>query len=413
MEVERLTAETIHRIGQDLKMPGFRKGKVPRQIIESRMGRQAIRQRMLEESLPGLYSDATKSENLRPLGSPDLDVDDFEGDSITFTATVDVRPDIQLPKYLGLAVERPSSKATQAEIDDRLDVLRKRFATLEPVARNAEKGDHVLIDIRASFNEEKIEEASASDLMYELGSGTLTPETDDELMGKRAGDIIKFNTVLPERLSGEHGGKEVTMTVIVKEVNARRLPALDDDFAKTASEFDTLDELEAEIRDRIEEYKGVQADREVTNRVLDELIEVTEVPVPESLIDNEAQHRMDSLLGEIRQHGLTLPGYLEVIKMTNEELKASQRRGAERSIAADFLLDDIAKAEGITVTRAELDEEIERLATRAGQAPDQLRREIAKEGRVEALAGDILRRKVLNYLVEHAEITDEVAEEPG
>ncbi|HLI56997.1 MAG TPA: trigger factor, partial [Actinomycetota bacterium] len=204
MEVERLTAETIHRIGQDLKMPGFRKGKVPRQIIESRMGRQAIRQRMLEESLPGLYSDATKSENLRPLGSPDLDVDDFEGDSITFTATVDVRPDIQLPKYLGLAVERPSSKATQAEIDDRLDVLRKRFATLEPVARNAEKGDHVLIDIRASFNEEKIEEASASDLMYELGSGTLTPETDDELMGKRAGDIIKFNTVLPERLSGEH-----------------------------------------------------------------------------------------------------------------------------------------------------------------------------------------------------------------
>lgn len=413
MEIERLTTETVHRISLDLKLPGFRKGKVPRQIIESRMGRAAIRQRMLEESLPALYSDATKAENLRPLGSPELDVENFDGDSITFSATIEVRPDIALPKYLDIEVERPSTKATQEEIDDRLDVLRKRFATLEPVARNAETGDNLLIDIRASINDVKIEEASANDLMYELGSGTLTPETDEELAGKRAGDIIKFNTVLPERLGGEHGGAEVTMTVIVKEVNARRLPALDDDFAKTASEFDTLEELEGEIRERIEEYKGVQARREVTNRVLDELIEITDIPVPESLIEHEAQHRMETLLGEIRQHGLTLPGYLDVIKMTNEELKAEQRRGAERSIAADFLLDDIAKAEGLSVTRAELDEEVERLATRAGQSPDQLRRDIAKEGRVEALAGDILRRKVLDYLVEHAEITDEVADEAG
>lgn len=413
MEIERLTTETVHRISLDLKLPGFRKGKVPRQIIESRMGRAAIRQRMLEEALPGLYSDATKAENLRPLGSPELDVENFDGDSITFSATIEVRPDIALPKYLGIEVERPSTKATQEEIDDRLDVLRKRFATLEPVARNAETGDNLLIDIRASINDVKIEEASANDLMYELGSGTLTPETDEELAGKRAGDIIKFNTVLPDRLGGEHGGAEVTMTVIVKEVNARRLPALDDDFAKTASEFDTLEELEGEIRERIEEYKGVQARREVTNRVLDELIEITDIPVPESLIEHEAQHRMETLLGEIRQHGLTLPGYLDVIKMTNEELKAEQRRGAERSIAADFLLDDVAKAEGLSVTRAELDEEVERLATRAGQSPDQLRRDIAKEGRVEALAGDILRRKVLDYLVEHAEITDEVADEAG
>jgi trigger factor len=412
-EVDELTTKTVRRLGQDLKVPGFRKGKVPRQIIESRMGRQAIRQRMLEESLPTLYTEATRSESLRPVSSPELDVEEFEGDSLVFTATVEVRPDIRLPEYTGIPVERPSSKATREEIDDRLDVLRKRFATLEPVARNAEKGDHVLIDIRASHHDEKIEEASATDLMYEIGSGTLTPETDDELTGKRAGDIVKFNAVLPERLSGEHAGQEVTLTVIVKEVNARRLPALDDDFAKTASEFDTLEELKNEIRARIEEYKGVQAEREVTNRVLDELLDITEVPVPQSLIDAEAKARMDSLMGEVRRHGMTLPGYLEVVNMSNEELVSSQRRGAERSIAADFLLDDIAKAEQLSVTRAEVDEEIDQLARRSGRNADELRRELAREGRVEALAGDILRRKVLNYLVEHAEITDEATEDAG
>ena len=412
-EVEQLTTETVKRLGKDLKIPGFRKGKVPRQIIESRMGKQAIRQRMLEESLPQLYSEATRNESLRPVATPDLEVNDFDGDTLTFTATVEVRPTITLPQYTGVPVERPRATATDEEIQDRLEVLRKRHATLEPVARNAQTGDHVLIDIRASVNDQKIEEASASDLLYEVGSGTLSPETDEEVTGKRAGDIVKFNTVLPERLSPEHGGKEVTLTVIVKEVNARRLPDLDDDFAKAASEFDTLEELKSEIRARIEEYKGVQADREVTNRVLDELIEVTDIPVPESLIKAEVEARMSTLLEEVKRHGMTLPGYLEVISMTMEELDASQRRAGERSIAADFLLDEIAKAEGMNVSRADLDEEIERISVRAGKSVDEVRREIGQQGRVEALAGDILRRKVLDYLVEHAEITDEVTEEAG
>ncbi|HEU5002478.1 MAG TPA: trigger factor [Actinomycetota bacterium] len=413
MEVERLTAETIQRLAKDIKIPGFRKGKVPRQIIESRMGKDAIRQRMLEESMPRLYTDATRQESLRPVSSPDIEVVDFDGDAFSFTASVEVRPDIKLPLYLGLEVQRPSNQATRAEIDDRLAVLQKRFATLEPVGRNAEKGDFVLIDIRASIHDTTIDEASANDLMYEVGTGTLTPETDDELVGKRAGDIIKFNSVLPERLSPEHGGKEVTMTVIVKEVSQRRMPPLDDDFAKTASEFDTLEELEGEIRDRIEEYKGVQADREVSNRLLDELVDITDVTVPESLISAEAEARMTALEEEVRKHGMTVHDYLETVNMTQLELSTSQRRAAERSIAADFVLDEIAKAEGLNVTRAELDAEIDKIATRAGRDVDEFRRDVDKSGRVEALAGDILRRKVLNYLVEHAEITDETNEEPA
>ena len=413
MEVERLTADTVQRLSKDIKIPGFRKGKVPRQIIESRMGRDAIRQRMLEESMPRLYSDATKQESLRPIASPEIEVIDFDGDTLSFTATIEVRPDIKLPQYLGLEVQRPSNKATREEIDDRLAVLQKRFSTLEPVARNAQKGDFVLIDIRASVHETTIDDASANDLMYEIGTGTLTPETDDELIGKRAGDIIKFNSVLPERLSAEHGGKEVTMTVIVKEVSQRKLPALDDDFAKTASEFDTLEELEGEIRARIEEYKGVQADREVSNRILDELVDITDVTVPESLIVAEAEARMKSLEDEVRHHGMTVHDYLETVNMTQLELSTSQRRAAERSIGADFVLDEIAKAEGLNVTRAEVDEEIEKIAVRAGRDPEEFRRDVDKSGRVEALAGDILRRKVLNYLVEHAEITDETNEETG
>jgi trigger factor len=406
-EIDKLTSDTVRKLSQEFKVPGFRKGKVPRQILESRIGKDAIRQRMLEDSLPRLYTDAAKEESLRPVATPDIEVTDFEGDSLSFTATVEVRPDLHLPNYRELEIERPSTKATREEIDDRLDVLRKRFATLDPVARNAETGDHLLIDVKTSIHDQKIDEASANDFMYELGSATLAPELDKELTGTRAGDIIKFNTTLPERLSKDHGGKEATMTVIVKEVNAKRLPDIDDDFAKTASEFDTIEELEGEIRDRIEEYKGVQADREIRNRLLDELIDLAAVPVPESLVQAEADARMEALLREVRQHGMSLPDYLEVLKMNEDELRTAQRRAAERSIGADFLLDEIAKAEGMNVTRAELDEEVEHLARRAGKTPDELRRDIVQAGRVEALAGDILRRKVLDYLVEQANITDE------
>ena len=406
-EIDKLTSDTVRKLSQEFKVPGFRKGKVPRQILESRMGKDAIRQRMLEESLPRLYTDAAKEESLRPVATPDIEVTDFEGDTLSFTATVEVRPEVHLPNYRELEIERPSTKATREEIDDRLDVLRKRFATLDPVARNAEAGDHLLIDVKTSIHDQKIDEASANDFMYELGSATLAPELDKELTGTRAGDIIKFNTILPERLSKDHGGKEVTMTVIVKEVNAKRLPEIDDDFAKTASEFDTIEELEGEIRDRIEEYKGVQADREIRNRLLDELIDLAAVPVPESLVQAEADARMEALLREVRQHGMSLPDYLEVLKMNEGELRVAQRRAAERSIGVDFLLDEIAKAEDMNVTRGELDEEVERLSKRAGKTPDELRRDIVQSGRVEALAGDILRRKVLDYLVEQANITDE------
>ena len=409
-EIRQLTSDTVCKLSQEFKVPGFRKGKVPRQIIESRLGKDAIRQRMLEDSMPRLYTDATKQEALRPVATPDLEVTNFEGDSLTFTAVVEVRPDVTLPNYHEIEVTRPSPKATRAEIDDRLEVLRKRFATLEPVARPSQGGDHVLIDIRTSIHDQKIDEASANDFMYEVGSGILAPELDPEIRGTRAGDIIKFNTHLPERLSKEHAGEEVTMTVIVKEVNAKRLPEIDDDFAKTASEFDTLDELEAEIRDRIEEYKGVQADREVRNRLLDELIDLADVPVPESLVDTESEARMSSLLREVAQHGMSLPDYLEILKMTEPELREAQRRASERSIAADFVLDEIAHAEGMTVTRAELDEEVGKLAARAGKSPEEMRKDVVSSGRVEALAGDILRRKVLDYLVENAKITDEAGD---
>ena len=409
-EVDRLTSDTVRKLSQDMKIPGFRKGKVPRQIIESRVGKDAIRQRMLEESLPQLYGDATRNESLRPVASPDLEVTDFEGDTLTFTATVEVRPDLVLPNYLDLEVERPSSKASQEEIDDRLEVLRGQHSTLEPVARSVGPKDHVLLDVRATHHDEVIDEATANDLLYEVGSGKIVPEIDAEIIGKRAGDIVKFNSHLPAHLPPPRGGMEVTLTVIIKEVNAKRLPPVDDDFAKAASEFDTLDELENEIRARIEEYKGVQADREVSNRVLDELIEITDVPVPESLIDAEAEHRMKTLTDEVTHHGMTLEGYLEVVKMSREELAETQRRGAERSIAADFILDEIAKKEDLSVTRAEFDDEVKRLATRAGKTVEELKRDIVEAGRVEALAGDILRRKVLVYLVEHAKIVDENTE---
>lgn len=413
VEPEELAAhyeETIKRLGREVKVPGFRKGKVPRAVIESRIGRESLREEVLKDALPDFYSKAAEEEALKAVTYPKIEVTkNIEGEPLTFTALVEVRPDVVLPDYKGIGVTRPSAKAKDEEVDEQLERLRDRFGTLEDVSRNATKGDYAVIDIHGYRHDEKIDAASTEDLLYEVGSLGFIEELDEQLEGKRAGDILQFNAVLPERFGEPYGGQEISFRVIVKQVQAKRLPTLDDEFAKTASEYDTFEELKDDLRNRIEAIKKVEADIAVRNAVIEDLLDRVHVDVPESLTAHETEHRLGRLLHEVEQSGTTLEAYLTATGSTQEQLVDSYKKAAERTLAADFILEQVADSEGITVTSADIEAEVASIAARVDKTPDEMLKDIARSGRVNELAGDILRRKALEFLVENADIKEETS----
>ncbi len=407
-EVRPLFDETIRRLGKEVKIPGFRRGKVPRPVLETRIGRETLRQEFLQDAIPQFYARAATAEGVRPVAAPSIEVRQFdESELLAFTATVEVRPELDLPDYQGIEVARPPATATEEEVDSQLAELRTRFGTLEPVGRNAMEGDHLLIDLSAYRHSEKIEAASANDLLYEVGSNALVKELDEELKGKRAGDILKVNAVLPERFGTPYGGQEISFSMIVKEVHAKRLPSLDDDFAASASEFNTLEELRGELRRQIEEFKGLQSDIEVRKGVVNHLLDQMEVPVPETLVLRELRVKLGGLFRDLEKHQVTLEDYLSRQEQTEAELMETYRKVAEREVAIELILEAVAEAEGIQVGSQEVDADIERYAKLADRPADEVRQDLEEAGRVEALAGDILRRKALDYLVEQAKVIDE------
>lgn len=407
-EIDPYYDRTFKRLAQDVKIPGFRKGKVPRSVLEARLGNDSIKHEVLEEALFDLYSQAAEKEALKPITYPKIDVNSYEiGERLTFTATVEVLPEFTLPDYRGIDAKRPSSRATPEEVDVQIDRLRERFGTLESVGRNATAGDYLTIDLFSYMHDEKVDDASAEDLLYEVGSGGLIPELDSELEGKRTGDILQFNGILPERFGPPHGGKEVTFRVVVKDVQAKRLPEVDDEFAKTASEYDSLQELREDIERRIEEVKRAGADLAVRNSIVEDLLARVEIPTPESMVSSETENRIASLLRDLKASDVSLEEYLTANEMSQEQLVDANREIATKTVAADLLLEAVAEAEGIKVEREDVDSEVRAIAARVGKTPDEVLKSVAEAGKVGTLAGDILRRKALEVLVEQASITEE------
>ncbi len=254
-EVARDLDRAYRKVGQQVRVPGFRKGHVPRKIIDAQIGREAVLDEFVQESLPTYYGRAVREHELAPITDPDINIEQVEeGKPLIFTATVEVRPRLELDDYKSIRVPMPEAEVTERDVDEFVDRLRERFAELESVSHPARRGDYVIADIRASLHGAEIDELTATDQLYEVGSEAIVPELDTELENKRKGEILKFNATLPEA-AGDRAGQEVTFQVLVKEVKAKRLPALDDEFAKSASEFDTLEELRADLRTKLADVK--------------------------------------------------------------------------------------------------------------------------------------------------------------
>jgi trigger factor len=400
--------DTLRRLAREIRVPGFRRGKVPKPVLESRLGRDTIKQEALKEALPRLFRKAADEEEVRAISLPDMKVEHFElGEPLTFTAVVEVRPEINLPEYTGIEAERPSSEVTEEEINRHFDRIRERYGTLEEVSRNIVEGDYALIDMVCYQHSNKIDEMSVNDFLYLVGSRSFAGEDlDNELLGKRTGDILKLNATLDEALGEPWGGQEVTFSVIVKSVQAKRLPPLDDEFAKTASEFDTLEELRADIVAKMEAVKRFEAETTARNAVIDALLDRVEVDIPEGMLDHEIRVRINRIRGQLERSKMTLEDYLAANRMTEATLVEEAKKSAERAIASDFVLEAIAEKEGFELSDEEIEKEVELIARRLGTTPDEAWAELVGTGRVDQLTGDILRRKALDFVVEHARLTE-------
>ena len=394
-----------------VNVPGFRKGKAPRRVIQAQLGSETILREFLEHALPEFYARAVREHELAPIGDPefdDLDVSDIEGNGFSFTATVDTRPRLEFGEadYRGIPLERPSPEVSDAEVDEQLDRLRERFAELDTVGHPARRGDFVMADIRASVHGQEIPEASGQDLLYEVGSEAVVPELDKEVEGSRAGDILKLNATLPERF-GERAGQEVSFQILVKEVKSKRLPALDDEFARTASEFDTLEELREDVRTKLGSLREAQVDAAVRDRALQALVDRVDVDLPDRLIDAETESRVRSARERAERQGLTLEQVLEASNVEELQFRSDARAHATRAVKADLALEAVARAEGLEVTKEELDRAVEALAESVGRSAKEVRRTLESTGQITSLAGDIIRGKALDVVVENATVTEE------
>ncbi len=406
------------KVAGQVRIPGFRKGKAPRQVIDAMVGRDVVLDEFVHDFVPEYYAKAVNEHELIPIAEPEFDIDDVHLDRpLRFTVTVEVRPRVDLApeEYEGLRVDAPSTEPTELEIDEYLDQLRERFAELETVTRPASTGDYVLADIRGYVHDREIPEATRMGYLAEVGDENLIPELNKEIDGSRAGDILKFNAPLggrgieggdatggPSETPG--AGEEIAFQVLVKEVKSKKLPSLDDEFATTASEFDTLAELREDIRTKIREVKETEAEAAIRQAALTALVARVNVDLPERLVEEETDHHVRTMERRAERLGVTLDALMQAQGIDELRLRSDAREHAVRDLMADLALEAVARTENLQASPEEMDREIAGLARIAKQDPKAVRRTLTRGGRMIAVAGDIIRSKALDLVVERADV---------
>ncbi len=386
-ELQPSMDEAYARIAKSVTVPGFRKGKVPARIIEQRFGREAVLEEAVNDALPKAYEKALEEHQLVPLSRPEVNVDELkDGESLTFSAELDIRPEFDVPAYDTLTVTVATAEATDADIDEQLDHLRSRFATLKDVDRAAADGDVLLVDISGATAEgDAIEDLSGSSLSYELGTDGMLPGFDEAVRGAAKDETRTFEFT-PQ--NGDWSGIPLTVTVVVTGVRERELPALDDEFAQLASEFDTVAELRDDMRTRLMRMKRLEQGAEARNNVLEVLVDSVDIPLPENLIAAEVEAHFEDGHDSGEEH--------------RQEVEENTRQG----LKSQFILDKIAETEEITVGETELSAWLIQQAPRYGMSPDAFAKALVEAGQVPMAMQDIRRAKALALVLEGATVVD-------
>jgi trigger factor len=396
--------KAYREVGRQVRIPGFRPGRVPPQVIDRRVGRDVVLSQAVNDALPDLYAKAVEEGDIVALGQPDVEITGLDdGKELTFTVEVDIRPKFELPDLASLAVTVDDTRVSPDEVAEYLGNLQERFASLKGVQRPVATDDYVSIDLSASVDGQPVEDAQASGLSYQVGSQSLLDGLDDALIGMSAGDAKTFST---ELAGGEFAGRDADVTVTVLSVKVKEVPGLDDDFAQLASEFDTLGELRADTRAQLERRKATQQVIEARDRALDALIDKVDIPLPDGVVAEEVKQNRDSLQRQLERAGATLEGYLEMSNQSEEQFDVDLERRARRAVKVSLVLDQLAREEGLTVDPAELSAYVTRQAEQMGVPPDRLAQQLADDGQLSFAAAEVLRGKAMNLIAERVKVTD-------
>lgn len=403
--IEKAYAE----IAQQVKLPGFRKGHVPNALIDQRFGRGAVLQEAINEALPNAYGAAVGEHSLNPLGQPEIEVTKLEdGDLVEFTAEVDVRPDFELPELSTLTATVPVAETSQELIDEQIKTLRERFATNTDVERPAADGDIVTLDLEGSQDGVVLDDATASDITYKIGSGGMLEGLDDAVTGLSAGESATFTSKL---LGGAHRGEDTEIKVTVTLVQEQSLPEVDDDFAQMVSQFDTVDEMLDDLRRSVENYGRVQQANAARDKVLEDLVGKVEFDLPQTLIDSEIDARKQQINDQLSRAGLTVEQYIadsdDETAETPEEFWAEIEKGSLEALRAQIVLDKLADDSGFDVSQEELTQLLFQKAQQNGSSPEQEAQHMVDHNHMGEWMQEVRRGKALSVIVAAATITDE------
>jgi len=404
VELEPNLRKAYREIAQQVTIPGFRKGKVPAAVIDQRVGRGAVLNEAVQEAIPQTILAAVREHEVKTLGRPEVAITELaDGESLKFTAEVDVRPTFTLPDLATVEVTVDELRLDDSEIDQQVNGLRERFATLKTVERPAQEGDYVQIDLAATVDGEEVPGGSATNISHEVGSKQLLPGLDEVLVGLAAGASTSFSTQL---VGGDFAGRDADVSVTVRTVKEKQLPELNDEFAQLASEFDTLDELRSDLRERVERTMRVEQIYAARDKALEQLVEAAGVPAPEGVIREEVEHRKQAMTDQLERIGASMEEYLGAEEKTEEEIDAELTEAASQGVKIQILLDTLADVENVEVSDDEFGHEIVHRAQRAGMAPQQYYDQLARSGAAGAVYGDVRRGKALSQIMERITIKD-------
>ena len=391
-------------IGAQVKVQGFRPGKVPPRILDQRVGRGVVLEEAVNEALPRLYGEAVEASKLAPVARPEIEVTELDDRvKLAFTAEVEVRPEFTIPAYDSLKVTVDDVVVSDDDLDEQLEALRERFSSLSPVERAATKGDFVSLDLVATLDGEEVPGGSAQGLSYEVGSGSLLDGIDEAVEGAVAGDARAFQTTL---VAGDLEGQVADVAVTVRSVNERILPELNDEWAGLAAGFDSIEDLKADVRGRLDRVKRLQQGVDARDNVLEALLALIDIPLPESVVATEVEWRTQTTEDQLTRSGQTREAFLEEQGKTAEEWDAELKTGAEQAVKAQLVLDAVAEAEEVEITDAELNDQLIRRAARAGLPPQDYAQRVVQSGQIAGLISEVRRGKALAAVMEAAVITD-------
>jgi trigger factor len=404
-EVERRIQATARQLGRDLRMPGFRKGKVPPPVVIQRVGRETVLDETVRGALGRWYLDAIDAAGIHPVGDPDLDLGDLpgEGQPLTFTIEIGVRPVAKLGEYKGVEVGKREAAADDEAIDAEIEALRERNARLETVEDAAGKGDFLVMDYVGSIDGEQFAGGEGRDQLVELGSGRLVPGFEDQLLGAKAGEERTVTVNFPDDYGAtELAGKEAQFEVKVTEVKRKDLPVLDDDFASDAAGFDSLAELREDIAAKLREADEARVEAEFREALLDAVVADSQVEVPEALIDARARELWERMLHSLGHQGITKEAYLRIAGRSEDDILDEAKPDAEQALRREAVIAAVIEAEGIDPSDGDVLDALQSSAARESTTPEKLRARLEKAGRLDDLRDDLAQRAAIDLLAEHA-----------